>query len=325
MKNFGKGLIAALAMMTMSGTAMAQVSAVFGGADPLEGVYDRQNQQFVNLVNERGADKIKLEFIRGEQLGNDVQVIEQVMSGAVQFYGDDFSFYSNWVKELNIVSWGFLFRDNAHVQAFINSDTYKSAVEKLRAEQGIRVLAAAPGQIRVMVSTKPIKSIDDLAGLKMRVPEIRTYLALWETLGTAPARVAWGETFLGLSTGVVQGAEGGISSIYGAKFHEAAKNVTRTDHVRIIAHIAVNDAWFQSQTPEVQELLTTAAQDAVKWQMDTVTAEQAETLDKMTADGATVTEIDVTPLRERSEVAVEKLEADGFWPKGLWAEIQALN
>jgi TRAP-type transport system periplasmic protein len=325
MKNFGKGLIAALAMMTMSGTAMAQASAVFGGADPLEGVYDRQNQQFVDLVNERGADKIKLEFIRGEQLGNDVQVIEQVMSGAVQFYGDDFSFYSNWVKELNIVSWGFLFRDNAHVQAFINSDTYKAAVEKLRAEQGIRVLAAAPGQIRVMVSTKPIKSIDDLAGLKMRVPEIRTYLALWETLGTAPARVAWGETFLGLSTGVVQGAEGGISSIYGAKFHEAAKNVTRTDHVRIIAHIAVNDEWFQSQTPEVQELLTTAAQDAVKWQMDTVTSEQAETLEKMTADGATVTEIDVTPLRERSEVAVEKLEADGFWPKGLWAEIQALN
>ncbi|KAA0972668.1 TRAP transporter substrate-binding protein [Aureimonas fodinaquatilis] len=309
----------------MVGTASAQVSAVFGGADPLEGVYDRQNQKFVDLVNERGEGEIKLEFIRGEQLGNDVQVIEQVMSGAVQFYGDDFSFYANWVPELNIVSWGFLFRDNAHVEAFINSDAYKEAVEKLRVEQGIRILAAGPGQIRVMVSNRPIGSIDDLAGLKMRVPEIRTYLALWETLGTSPARVAWGETFLGLSTGVVEGAEGGISSLYGAKFHEAAKHVTRTDHVRIIAQIAVNDAWFEAQTPEIQELLTTAAQDAVKWQTDTVTAEQAETLEKMAADGATVTEIDVAPLRERSEVAVEKLEAEGFWPKGLWASIQALQ
>lgn len=325
MNKFGKGLVCALAFLAMSGTALAEVSAVFGGADPLEGVYDRQNQHFVDLVNERGAGQIKLEFIRGEQLGNDVQVIEQVMSDAVQFYGDDFSFYANWVPELNIVSWGFLFRDNAHVQAFLDSDTYKSAVEKLRAEQGVRVLAAAPGQVRVMVSTRPIKGIDDLAGLKMRVPEIRTYLALWETLGTAPARVAWGETFLGLSTGVVEGAEGGISSIYGAKFHEAAKNVTRTDHVRIIAQIAVNDAWFQSQTPEIQDLLTKAAQESVTWQMETVTAEQAATLDKMTADGATVTEIDVAPLRERSEVAVEKLEAEGFWPKGLWAEIQALK
>lgn len=325
MKTLGRGIIGAFALMAMCGTAMADVSAVFGGADPLEGVYDRQNQQFVTIVNERGAGKIKLEFIRGEQLGNDVQVIEQVMSGAVQFYGDDFSFYSNWVPDLNIVSWGFLFRDNAHVQAFIDSETYKAAIEKLRTEQSIRVLAAAPGQVRVMVSNRPIKNIDDLAGLKMRVPEIRTYLALWETLGTAPARVAWGETFLGLSTGVVEGAEGGISSIYGAKFHEAAKNVTRTDHVRIIAHIAVNDNWYQSQTPEVQQLLSTAAQEAVKWQMDTVTAEQAATLDKMTADGATVAEIDVGPLRERSEVAVEKLESDGFWPKGLWAEIQALK
>lgn len=321
----GRGLIGALALLGTMGTAFADVSAVFGGADPLEGVYDRQNQHFVDLVNERGAGQIKLEFIRGEQLGNDMQVIEQVMSGAVQFYGDDFSFYSNWVPELNIVSWGFLFRDNAHVQAFIQSDTYKKAVEKLRAEQGVRVLAAAPGQVRVTVSTRPIKGIEDLAGLKMRVPEIRTYLALWETLGTAPARVAWGETFLGLSTGVVEGAEGGISSIHGAKFHEAAKNVTRTDHVRIIAHIAVNDTWFQSQSPEIQELLSKAAQDAVNWQMETVTAEQAETLDKMAADGATVTEIDVTPLRERSEVAVEKLESEGFWPKGLWAEIQSLK
>lgn len=325
MNKFGRGLIGALAFLAMAGTAMAQISAVFGGADPLEGVYDRQNQHFVNLVNERGAGKIKLEFIRGEQLGNDVQVIEQVMSGAVQFYGDDFSFYSNWVPDLNIVSWGFLFRDNAHVQAFLDSETYKTAIEKLRAEQGIRVLAAAPGQVRVMVSTRAIKGIDDLAGLKMRVPEIRTYLALWETLGTAPARVAWGETFLGLSTGVVEGAEGGISSIYGAKFHEAAKNVTRTDHVRIIANIAVNDQWFQSQTPEIQDLLTKAAQESVKWQMDTVTAEQAATLEKMAEDGATVTEIDVAPLRERSEVAVEKLESEGFWPKGLWAEIQALK
>lgn len=325
MRTLGRSFVGALALLAAFGTAQAEVSAVFGGADPLEGVYDRQNQQFVNLVNERGAGQIKLEFIRGEQLGNDVQVIEQVMSGAVQLYGDDFSFYSNWVPELNIVSWGFLFRDNAHVQAFIDSETYKAAVEKLRTDQGVRVLAAAPGQVRVMVSTRPVKSIDDLAGLKMRVPEIRTYLALWDTLGTAPARVAWGETFLGLSTGVVEGAEGGISSIYGAKFHEAAKNVTRTDHVRIIAHIAVNDAWYQAQTPDVQALLTKAAQDAVNWQMETVTAEQAATLDKMTADGATVTEIDVAPLRERSEIAVEKLESEGFWPKGLWAEIQALN
>ncbi len=325
MKALGRGLFGALALLLVAGSASAQVSAVFGGADPLEGVYDRQNRHFVDLVNERGAGKIKLEFIRGEQLGNDVQVIEQVMSGAVQFYGDDFSFYSNWVPDLNIVSWGFLFRDNNHVQAFINSDIYKASVEKLREEQGIRVLAAAPGQIRVMVSTRPIKNVDDLAGLKMRVPEIRTYLALWGTLGTAPARVAWGETFLGLSTGVVEGAEGGISSIYGAKFHEAAKNVTRTDHVRIIAHIAVNDAWFQSQTPEVQELLTKAAEESVNWQMETVTAEQTATLEKMAADGATIAEIDVTPLRERSEVAVEKLESEGFWPKGMWSQIQALQ
>lgn len=313
------------ALLLSASVAGAQTTAVFGGADPLEGVYDRQNRHFVDLVNERGAGKIKLEFIRGEQLGNDVQVIEQVMSGAVQFYGDDFSFHANWVPDLNIVSWGFLFRDNDHVRSFVKSEFFQNAVEKLRKEQGIRILAAGPGQVRILVATRPVTSLQDLQGLKMRVPEIRTYLALWETLGTAPARVAWGETFLGLSTGVVEGAEGGISSIHGAKFHEAARYVVRTDHVRIIAHIAVNDAWFEAQTPEVQELLIKAAQDAVDWQTETVAEEQEATLKAMEAAGATVSNIDVEPLRERSKAAVQKLEDEKFWPKGLWAEVQALQ
>lgn len=325
MKTLLKGCLMTAALAITANLAHAQSTGLFGGADPLEGVYDRQNQQFVNYVNERGADQIRLEYIRGEQLGNDVQVIEQVMSGAVQLYGDDFSFYANWVPELNIVSWGFLFRDNDHVKAFVDSAFFKDAVEKLRSERGVRILAAGPGQVRNMVATRPVASLEDLSGLKMRVPEIRTYLTLWETLGTAPARLAWGETYLGLTTGVVEGAEGGISSLYSAKFHEAAKNVVRTDHVRIIAHIAVNDAWFQSQTPEVQEILVKAAQDAVDWQTQTVTAEQEEILTAMAASGATVSEIDVGPLRERSEVAVEQLEAEGFWPKGLWAEVQAMR
>ena len=110
-----------------------------------------------------------------------------------------------------MLAWGFTFRDMDHMAKFLESDTYKAYEEELRAKQGIRILAKAPAQPRVLFIKKPVASAADLADVKMRVPEIRTYLLLWQTLGTKPARVAWGEVFLGLKTGVIDAAEGPVS------------------------------------------------------------------------------------------------------------------
>jgi len=310
-------------MLFSASGAMAQ--AVFGGSDAIGSIFDRQNKMFTELVNKKLDGKLKINFIAGEQLGSDMQVIEQMMGDSVQLYGDDFSWYANWVKDFNIVSWGFLFRDIDHVKAYIDSPLFKKAAEELRTKHNVRILAAAPGQARVLFATKPIKGLADLQGLKMRVPEIKTYLALWETLGTKPARVAWGETFLGLKTGVVEGAEGGISSAYSAKFHEAAKNVIKTNHVIIIGHIACSDKWFQKQSPEVQKVLVEAAEEVMRWHTETVLKEQESLLADMEKSGATVRAIETGPIQEKAVVAVDKLEAEGFWTKGLWKQIQDLK
>ena len=133
------------------------------------------------------------------------------MQGSVHIYGDVLDWYANWVKDYAILAWGFTFRDADHMQKFLDSPTYAAMSEKLRKEQGLRILAAAPTQPRILFSKKPIGTLNDLNGVKMRVPEIKTYLTLWETLGTRPSRLAWGEIYLGLKTGVVEAAEGPIS------------------------------------------------------------------------------------------------------------------
>ncbi len=205
-----------------------------------------------------------MNFIQGEQLGSDVQVIEQMMQGSVHIYGDVLDWYANWVKDYAILAWGFTFRDADHMQKFLDSPTYAAMAEKLRKEQGLRILAAAPTQPRILFSKKPVGTLADLNGVKMRVPEIKTYLTLWETLGTRPSRLAWGEIYLGLKTGVVEAAEGPISSAYSAKFHEAATNVIRTDHLMSSAHITVNDKAFSALPPDMQKLLADCALEAVQ-------------------------------------------------------------
>ena len=147
---------------------------------------------FTKLVNERAGGKLKINFIQGEQLGNDVQVIEQMMKGSVHLYGDVLDWYANWVKDFSIFAWGFTFRDNDHWQKFLDSDTFRPYGRG--ASDASRACASSPARRRSRGccsprsrSTRRTTSQD----VKMRVPEIKTYLNLWSTLGTQPSRVAW--------------------------------------------------------------------------------------------------------------------------------------
>ena len=312
------------AALSLAAGAHAQTVLTLGGSDAIGTILDRQNVRFTACVNDKAAGKVKVNFIQGEQLGNDVQVIEQMMQGSVHIYGDVLDWYANWVKDFAILAWGFTFRDADHMQKFLDSPTYAAMVEKLRKEQGLRILAGAPTQPRILFSKKPIASLNDLSGLKMRVPEIKTYLTLWETLGTRPSRLAWGEIFLGLKTGVVEAAEGPISSAYAAKFHEAAPNVIRTDHLMSSAHITMNEKSYAALAPDMQKLLGDCARDAVQNSRKTAEKETEDVVRKMAAEGAKVTPINKAPIQQRAKDGVSKMEKDGAWSAGLWDQIQKL-
>ncbi len=316
--------IALAAAMAASGPAAAQTTVTFGGSDAIGGTFDVQNKLFTKLVNERAGGKLRVNFIAGEQLGPDMQVIEQMMQNSVQMYGDVLDWYANFVKDFAVFGWGFTFRDVDHVRKFIASPVYQDMVEQLRKNQGIRILASDATQPRVLFSRKPVQSLADLKDIKMRVPEIKTYLALWETLGTKPARVAWAEVPLALRTGVVEAAEGPISSAYAAKMHEAAKFVTRTDHILSTAHITINDKFYSGLAPELQKILSDAAKEAVAATSKQAAIDTDETVKKMLAEGATVSKIDTKPINDRAKEAVSKMEAEGLWSQGLWAKIQAM-
>lgn len=304
--------------------AAAQTVLTFGGSDAIGSILDRQNLRFTACVNDKAGGKLRVNFIQGEQLGSDVQVIEQMMQGSVHLYGDVLDWYANWVKDFAILAWGFTFRDADHMQKFLESPTYAALTTRLRNEQGLRILAAAPTQPRILFSKKPIVSLADLGGVKMRVPEIKTYLTLWETLGTRPSRLAWGEIYLGLKTGVVEAAEGPISSAYSAKFHEAATNVVRTDHLMSSAHITMNEKAYAALPPDQQKLVTDCAVDAVQNTRRTAQQETEEVVRKMSAEGAKVTSIDKAPIQQRAREGVAKMEKDGAWTPGLWEQIQKL-
>lgn len=315
-----------IALLAAAGLpAKAQTVLTFGGSDAVGSLLDRANKRFADLINERVGDEVRVNFIQGEQLGSDIDVIQQMMQGSVALYGDVLGWYDNWVSDFAILNWGFTFDDNDHLQKFLDSEIYAELAEQLRVENGIRILAAAPTEPRVLFSKRPVRTPADLEGLKMRVPEIKTYLLLWETLGTQPSRVAWAEVYLGLSTGTIDAAEGPISSAYAQKFHQAAPNVSRTDHLVSDYHITMNEAAFQALDEETQQVFLDTAREVTRWAREQAEAETNGVIQSMSDEGATVIEVDPTPFAEKALAGVEAMEKEGVWSPGLWQRIRDLR
>lgn len=325
MKTMIATLCAAGLLAAGTASATAQTTLTFGGSDAVGSLLDRANSRFSELVTERTGGEVTVNFISGEQLGSDIDVIQQMMQGSVALYGDVLDWYGNWVQDFNILNWGFTFNDNDHMQAFLEGDLYSALAEQLREEQGLRILAAAPTQPRVLFAREAVSDPAGLAGKKMRVPEIRTYLLLWETLGTQPSRLAWGEIYLGLQTGTIEAFEGPISAVFAAKTYEVAPEVMRTDHLVSTYHITINDDVFQSLSPEHQEIMVETAREVTQWTREQAEAETEEILGKMAEGGATIHQVDPGPFAEKARAGVEEMEADGVWSEGLWQKIRDMG
>ena len=178
---------------------------------------------------------------------------------------------------------------------------------------------------RVLVSKKPVSTPKDIAGIKMRVPEIETYQKVWKGLGTNPTRVAWAEVFLALKLGTVDAAEGPLDQMYATKFYEAAPNITLTNHLQQAFTIGVNMAKFNSLSKANQDIIQAAAIESGDYFQKLVNEKFAAERPKMIAGGATISNVDVRPFQQMLAPVIADAEATGFWSKGLYQRVQDLK
>lgn len=320
--------IAAVAAATILAAGLAGAASaetlMLANSDALGSITDRMNWFFKEDLERRSGGAITVNYVAGQSLGSAPQVTDQMIAGTVESFGNVIDWFAPLERDFQVFAWGFTFRDDAHLQAFLDSPRFAEMADRVLANHGVRILAAAPSQSRVLFSTRPITSADDLVGLSMRVPQLESYLELWTALGTRPTQVPWGEVFLALRTGLVAAAEGPVSGAYAQRFHEAAPEITVTNHVVSVLSYSINEARFQRMSPQHREWVVESARAAVEWGHQQSVAETEAVFAKMVAEGARLHRMDVAALQARALAAVERLEEKGLWSKGLWAEIQAL-
>lgn len=282
-------------------------------------------QMLADLINERLAGSVKVEFYPGEQLGPAMEELENMQVDLQQAVIFSFDNYTSIAKDLNIMSMAFAFDSIDHVYAFLESDLASNAFQTLE-DSGIHIVSyRLQKNPRAIFAKKPLESVSDLNGVKFRVPNIDIFQKNFSTMGAVPTIVAWSDYTMGMMQGVVDAGECSYESIVALGLHKYAPYISLVDYAYPLESIAINTATWNKLTPEEQKVIEECADEVAVWFTDYV-KEQWE-VDKKTIqdEGGTFVDFDKQSFIDAMAPLAAQLESEGYWATpGLYDSIQAL-
>lgn len=277
--------------------------------------------QLADLVKERSNGSIEIQVYANGELGSNKDNLEQIRNGAEMIAVGDTGFLADYVPDFGIMNGPFLYSSYEDLVKLSESDWYKEMTDKC-SEDGIKVLAMNWyfGE-RHLISKKPVNSVDDMKGLKVRVPSNTMWTATMNALGAAPTTIQWSEVFSALDQGVVDAAEAPLSTIYTSNLQEAAKYITLTGHFTGIIGLEMSQKVWDSLSENQQNILEECIAEQGKIYSEGVIASEQEWRAKLEEDGVTFIEVDRTPFKE----ACASVYTDAFpeWSDGLYETVLA--
>ena len=254
--------------------------------------------RFSELVDEKTDGELTVEVFNGGVLGSQPDAIEQVRLGAIDIGNFNLGPIGPIVQEANLVSLPFIFKSVPQMFRVLDGEAGQKIAAAM-SEAGLKPIAWFDAGARSFYAQKPINTPADLEGLKVRVMNNDLYTSMISAMGGNPSPMAFAEVQQALKTGVVDGAENNLPSYESVGHYEVTKNFSLTEHLIIPECICVNTADFDALSPELQEQLTSAAQEAATYQRELWAVQTATAREEVEAAGIVVNEIaDKGPFQE---------------------------
>jgi C4-dicarboxylate-binding protein DctP len=284
-----KALAAALATtgMSLSLPALAQAPVVikFSHVVAPDTPKGKGADRFKQLVEERSKGKIKVEVYPNSQLYKDKEELEALQLGSVQMLAPSLAkFGPLGVKEFEVFDLPFLFKDEAAFRAVTDGEVGKGLFAKLESK-GIKGLAYWDNGFHIMSANKPLHTVADFKGQKMRIQSSKVLDAQMRALGAIPQVMAFSELYQALQSGVVDGTEGVPSNFWTQKIFEVQKHITLSNHGHLAYALIINKKFYDGLPTDLRTLLDAAVKDATTYANAIAATENKEALDKIKASG----------------------------------------
>jgi tripartite ATP-independent transporter DctP family solute receptor len=249
--------------------------------------------EFARLVEERSEGRIKVEVYTGGQLGGDEKaVLEQVQFGAIDFTRVNISPVTELQPMLNLLQMPYLYRDEEHMHNVLDGSIGEQFLASVEDANLVGLALYDAGSRNFYNSEKPITKLEDMKGLKIRVPQSSLMMGLVEALGATPTPMAFGEVYSALQTGVIDGAENNWVSYDMNSHSEVAKYIVLDGHTAPPEIFVASKMVFDKLSTEDQELIRQAAADSVVWEREEYKGIEDASRQKVIDAGAIVTELE---------------------------------
>ncbi|KQY88527.1 TRAP transporter substrate-binding protein [Pelomonas sp. Root1444] len=250
-----------------------------------------------------GALTVKV-FNKGA-LGSEKETIDQVKLGALAMTRVNLAPLTAMCPKTLVPSLPFLFRDTAHMRRAFDGPPGEEILKACE-HQGMVGLALYDSGARSVYARKPIKTLADMKGLKIRVQQTDLWVSAMTALGANPSPMPIGEVYTGLKTSLIDAAENNVPSYEGFRHFEAAKFYSRTEHSMTPEGLFISKRIWDKLTPDQQKQLREAAKASVAVERERWDAQEAKALATVKAAGAQIVEPDREPFRQAVQPVIAK-------------------
>jgi tripartite ATP-independent transporter DctP family solute receptor len=263
--------------------------------------------KFKELAEAKSNGKIRVNLFLAGAMGSEEDIIKAVTAGAIEGQTGGGMPISAYATPFMFIDTPFIMQDWDHIMAVWNGDLGRRIIASVEAAGNTTIVAPIYRGYRHFTSNRPIVTPDDLKGLKLRLPTVPAWIALWTEIGASTVPIPLGELYVALATGVADASEGDLTQIHGFRLHEVQSHLSLTGHLLSFGQISFNTTWLNGLNEKTRNLILEAAREAADIVGKEMKAKEDQLVKELEKLGMTVVQADRAAFRERGKPAVEKL------------------
>lgn len=274
-------------------------------------------------IAKRTEGRYKIDVFPASQLGKEADINQGLKLGTVDIIISGSSFAARDFKPIGVTYFPYIFRDPSHLLAYTKSDIFKRLSKGYEDATGNHITAVTYYGTRHTTSNKPIAKCADMAGLKIRVPDVPAYLAMPRACGANTTPIAFAEVYLALQNGTVEAQENPLTTIEAKKFYEVQKNIVLTGHIVDHLNTVVSKTLWGSLSDADKAIFTEVMQEASARATKIIEERENKLVDTFKGKGINVVEVDKSDFEK---TVLEKVTFEEFgYDKADWEAIRAVK
>jgi len=289
-------------------------------ASPFKGgIVVEAAEKFKELVEKGSGGRIEVKIDAGTK--SEIDINKMNRNGEIEMQANGTAFLEYYAPPYYFFTGPYVMRDFDHYTRVWKGKLGNDAQAQLE-KNDLKYLATIYRGLRQTTAKKPIYTPADVYNLKLRLPPIPSWMAVWKAIGTDPVAVPLPELYNSLKTGKAEASEGDLPQIQSFKLYEVQSHLIITNHLVQTAGILIHKPFFDKLSKADQDLFVKAGKETEEWANNKIKTGEAAILVDLQRQGMQVVIPDANSFREKAKPAVEELFKTQ-WTVTTWAEVLA--